>query len=141
MTARTRTANGRQVALRVLVRLTRVATLAELFGKDYRWDGDCDCGADDWRDDYWKDGYRVICRRCGWWCCYHEVGAVAHTCEGKWAPYPHNRKPKPPASCPSLTEGAETAPEGGQVATTAREKPVAGVACVRAARVRGEASD
>lgn len=129
------------MALRVLVRLTRVATLAELFGKDYRWDGDCDCGADDWRDDYWKDGYRVICRRCGWWCCYHEVGAVAHTCEGKWAPYPHNRKPKPPASCPSLTEGAETAPEGGQVATTAREKPVAGVACVRAARVRGEASD
>jgi hypothetical protein len=103
-----------QPALRVLCPLARVATMRELFGQAYRWDGRCECGADDWQDEYWDDGYRVACRRCGRWVCYHEAGSVAHTSEGRWAPYPNNRRARPPAGCPSLTEGAAQAPEGGQ---------------------------
>ena len=92
--------------------LRRVRTLAELFEKGYRWDGCCSCGANDWRTDLWERGYCVICRRCAWWCCYHEIGSVAHTSERKWAPYPHNRRPGPPAGCPILTESEVRGPEG-----------------------------
>ncbi len=96
-----------------LSELERVRNLAELFGPKYEWDGACSCGAHHWEaDEYWKHGYRVQCRRCGWWCCYHEIGSVAHTSEGKWAPYPHNRRPRPPAGCPTLTEGGQKPPEG-----------------------------
>ena len=96
---------GTSVVGRAAERLRRVRGLAELFGPGYEWDGACECGANDWRDEYWEEGYTVYCRRCGWWCCYHETGSVAHTSEEKWAPYPHNRKARPPAGCPSLTEG------------------------------------
>lgn len=104
---------GKHRSGRLIGGLRRVRNLAELFGEGYAWDGACSCGANDWEDDeYWKHGYRVQCRRCGWWCCYHETGAVAHTSEGTWAPYPHNRKPSPPVGCPMLTEGRRTGPEG-----------------------------
>lgn len=82
----------------------RVGNLGELFGPGYEWDGACQCAGNAWETRYWESGWRATCKGCGRWVCYHEAGAVAHTSEGEWAPYPHNRKAKPPAGCPSLTE-------------------------------------
>jgi len=92
--------------------LARVRSLDELFGPGYEWDGGCQCGSLDWEDGWWERGWSARCRRCGHWVCYHEKGAVAHTSEGKWAPYPHNRRPRPPSGCLLLTEGAAEPPGG-----------------------------
>ena len=75
-----------------------------MFGDGYEWAGACQCARNAWETSYWESGWRATCKACGRWVCYHEAGAVAHTSEGEWAPYPHNRKGKPPAGCPSLTE-------------------------------------
>jgi hypothetical protein len=90
----------------------RVRNLAALYGRGYRWNGRCPCGGDDWEHTYWHQGYCCQCQRCGWWCCYHEVGSVAHTSDGLWAPYPNNRRSRPPSNCPTLSERPEMAPEG-----------------------------
>jgi hypothetical protein len=102
---------ARQPRLAVAAEPRRVRNLAALFGSGYEWDGACECGADDWVDSYWKGGWRVDCHKCGRWVCYHEAGAVAHTSEGQWAPYSHNRRPQPPTGCPSLTEARPDGPE------------------------------
>ena len=99
---------------RLCVDLVRVRNLEALFGAEYEWDGGCQCGSQDWEDGWWEGGWSARCRRCGHWVCYHEIGSVAHTSEGKWAPYPHNRKPRPPSGCPLLTEGAVEPPGGVQ---------------------------
>jgi len=103
----------RQPGLAVPSRSGRVRNLEELSGRAYRRDGGCERGNNDWRTELWDGGYRVRCRQCGRRCCYHEIGGVPHTSERKWAPYPHNRKPRPPAGCESLTERTIEGPEGG----------------------------
>ena len=62
----------------------KVAGYSALYEAGYQWDGRCKCGANDWRDDYWKRGYSVTCRACGAWFCHHEIGGGAHSSTGKW---------------------------------------------------------
>ena len=79
-----------------------------LYEPGYRWDGSCQCGANDWDCEEWACGFRVVCRQCGWWECTHSVAGVHHTSDGKWAA--SNPKCRPPQGCPTLSEAPETEP-------------------------------
>jgi len=37
------------------------------YERGYRWDGDCQCGSDDWEWVWLNGGHAVKCRKCGWW--------------------------------------------------------------------------
>ncbi len=94
----------RREGVRLVSELRRVRNLAELFGEGYAWDGNCQCGADDWQSDLWERGHSGICRHCGGWVCYHELDGTAHNSDGLWCPQGRARHTSPPSGCPLLTD-------------------------------------
>ena len=98
--------------LALVSQLRRVKSLGELYGKGYKWDGACECGENKWETSYWDSGWQAVCADCRRWVCYHELGGVAHTSGHEWAPYPHYRRPRPPAGCPCLPDLANDGPGG-----------------------------